>query len=137
MATLDPKLEDVVTLLFAAEDAGPRVSRIAWYLIGRDPTTGPLFAELQHMASDAEIKVGSTHWALSTFELHRQADRLMAADGRRWQRSADLLDTERVIGVDREGLIAILSARISRFRGDTSRLRRVRERLRREMNEKG
>jgi len=136
MTVINPELADIANLLFA-EDAGPRVSRIAWYLIGRDPTTGPLFAELQHMASDAGITVGSTHWALSTFELHRQAGWLMASDGRTWKRSADLLGPERIIGVDREGLIAILSVWISRSRGDTSRLRRVRERLRREMNEGG
>ncbi len=61
----------------------------------------------------------------------------MSSDGRTWKHSRDLLDPERIIGVDHEGLIAVLDAKISRFRGDTSRLRRVRERLRREVSAGG
>ncbi len=133
---IKPQLEDVVTLLLAAEEANPGVLRLAWYLVGRDPLTGPRLADLQKMASDARITVGAPHWALSTFELHRQADRLMSSDGRTWKRSADLLDPERVIGMDQESLIAILTARIGRFTGDTSRLRRVRARLIKEVAER-
>ncbi len=70
-SSIEPKLEDVVNLLLVAEEGGIRVYQIVWYLLGRDPATCPLFVELQHMAIDAEIRVGSRHWALSTFELHR------------------------------------------------------------------
>jgi len=135
-AVLKPSLEDIANLLLAAEELGTEVSRLTWYLIGRDPLTGPLLAQLQEFANDARIRIGSQHWAFASLQLNREVDRLMSADGRTWKHAADLLDPERLLGIDYPRLLAILEARISRFRGDTSRLRRIRHRLIREAEDK-
>lgn len=134
-AVLKPTLDDVANLLLAAEELGTEVSRLAWYLVGRDPMTGPLLAQLQELANDARIRIGSQHWAFAALQLNREVDRLMSADGRTWKQAADLLDPERLLGIDYPRLLAILDARISRFRGDTSRLRRIRRRLIREVED--
>lgn len=132
---LEPNLRQVADLLLAAEEASPEVSRLAWYLVGRDPLTGPLLTELQVMAKDAHIPIGSPHWAFGAVALNQEVDRLLSADGRTWKRAADLLDPEGDLGIDYPRLVAILEARIARFRGDTSRLRRIRARIVREATE--
>ncbi len=129
-----PKLKQIVSLLLVAEEAG--VQRLAWYLIGRDPLTGPLLGDLQALSRDAGIRIGSRHWALSAFELNRQVDLLITSDGRSWKSSNDLLDPERVVGVDRDGLLTVIVARIKQSRGGSGnycRLRRLATRLQKEL----
>ncbi len=130
---LTPKHDDVANLLLLAEEASPELGRLAWYLIGRDPLTGPLLADLQELARDAQIRIGSFHWAFSALQLNREVDLLLSADGRTWKRAHDLLDPERDRGIEYAGLITVLGSRIARFRGDRSRMRRIRQRLIREL----
>ncbi len=133
MKVFSPKINHLADLLYAAEEQDAEVCSLAWYLLGRDPLTGPLLSELLMLAADAQIKVGSQHWSLSVVALNQQVDRLLSADGRIWKIAADLLDPDREIGTDHAGLIAVLDARICRFRGDSSRMRRLRRRLIRDL----
>jgi len=129
---ITPELDDVANLLLLAEEASPELGRLAWYLIGRDPLTRPLLADLQSLARDARIKIGSFHWAFSALQLNREVDLLLSADGRTWKRVADLLDPERDRGVEYTGLITVLGSRIARFRGNKTRMMQIRQRLIRE-----
>jgi len=127
-----PKLDEVANLLLLAEEANVDLGRLARYLIGRDPLTGPMLAELQDLARDAEIEIGSFHWAFSALQLNEQVDLLLSADGRTWKRAPDLLDPDRDRGIDYTGLITVLGSRIARFRGNKTRMKQVRHRLLRE-----
>ncbi len=136
MTQFNPKIGHLSDLLYAAEEQGQKISSLVWYLIGRDPLTAPLRTDLLVLAADAQIKVGSRHWSLSALVLNQQVDHLLAADGRTWKSSHDLLDPYREQGVDYVGLIATLDARIARFRGDGRRMRQIRRRLLSEVNKK-